>query len=107
MKKLFGFILISFSCSAFAGNAWDGYITKIQAEGIGDNFNVIYLDVDITNSACQKTNDGNRLTIVNNAQQGTALAALMAGKKVRVMETGACNSAGLADVNYVMIYADQ
>ncbi|WP_444940166.1 hypothetical protein ACJJI3_15065 [Microbulbifer sp. ZKSA004] len=108
MKKfLAATILLAFSANVFSA-AWTAKITKIQAEGIGENYNVLYLDTDITNSMCENTNAQDRITIVNEAQHSTALAALMAGKIVQVMESGAnCNEAGLANINYIMIYSDK
>lgn len=108
MKKL----IFTFACLFVAGNSyatsWEAKIKKIQVEGLGDDYNVVYLDHDITDSFCSRTNQENRLTIVNEAQQAAALSALMVGKTVQVMEKGnVCNAQGFAEVNYIMIYSDK
>ncbi len=107
MKKITTFVLFLLASPVAYSAVWEAPILKIQAEGINDPYNVIYLKTNITGSACQLSNTQNRLTLVNEIQHSTALAALMANKVVRVMGTGKCNAAGLEDVNYVMIYSDK
>ncbi|BDU39594.1 hypothetical protein [Vibrio nigripulchritudo] len=101
-------LLLSLLLSTTAHSAsWTANISKIQAEGIKDPYNVIYLKTDINSSACDKSNSQNRLTLVNEIQHSTALAALMANKVVTVQGSGVCNAAGLENINYVMIYSDK
>ena len=110
MRHLFTLLLIltilpiSF---ALARDAYSGKILRIQSEGIGDPYNTLYLDRDVINSPCKSSNQNNRFTIVNNAQQSTALAALMADKSITIMTTGVCNAADIETLNYIMIYADK
>jgi len=107
MKKSL-FLMLSLFLSATAhSTAWEAKILKIQAEGIKDPFNVIYLATDINNSACERSNTENRLTLVNEVQHSTALAALMANKVVRVGGKGVCNTAGLENINFVTIFSDK
>ncbi|HHC6471084.1 TPA: hypothetical protein ACN359_004508 [Vibrio parahaemolyticus] len=99
-------LLMSLLVSTFTNAAtWEAEISSIQAEGINDPYNVIYLKTDISNSACENSNREDRLTLVNEVQHSTALAALMANKVVKVMGTGICNTAGLENVNFIQIYS--
>ncbi|MGR2701645.1 hypothetical protein [Vibrio campbellii] len=107
MKKRLLLMLSLFLSATAHSAAWTAKISKIQAEGIKDPYNVIYLKTDINNSACETSNNQNRLTLVNEVQHSTALAALMANKVVTVQGSGVCNAAGLENINYVMIYSDK
>lgn len=96
---IIGFI---FSCYTKA-NPYESKIKFVQGEGIGDPYNTIHLDLDITNSPCQNTNDRDRFEVVNEVQQSVALAAIMSGRKVWVNSTGICNSANIETINSITI----
>jgi hypothetical protein len=86
---------------------WVADITKLQAEGIDDPYNVIYPNMDITDSACARSNDEDRLAIKNEIQFSAALAAVMAGKTVKIHGSGTCNTQDFEVINFIMIFSDR
>ncbi|TVZ40341.1 hypothetical protein P886_4768 [Alteromonadaceae bacterium 2753L.S.0a.02] len=107
MKILVTILTVCTLVSTSQAGVYTATIDRIQAEGIGDNFNVIYPNVNITDSPCTRTNNENRLTIKNEAQMSVALAALISDKKVTIQGSGNCNEAGIETANYIMIYRNQ
>ena len=82
---------------------YESSIKQLQAEGIDDPFNTVYLNIDVTISPCSSTNSEDRFAIVNNAQHSAVLAALMANKTITISPSGSCNSGDIEEVNYVII----
>ena len=92
-------LLLGTNCFA---STYTAKISQIQAEGIGDTYNTLYLAYDVNDSPCSSSNAVNRFTIVNNAQQSVALAALMADKIVTVQTNGTCTG-NVEAINYIII----
>lgn len=105
MKLIFTAIGLLLSFSAFSEN-YAGVITQIQAEGVGDPYNVLYLDDNNAHqeSPCSSTQSTARFTIVNEAQMSAALTALVSGLDVVVQGSGICAS-NIEQLNYVLIKA--
>ncbi|MEW6995698.1 hypothetical protein AADZ84_15720 [Colwelliaceae bacterium MEBiC 14330] len=85
---LFG-VLVTKSVLA---SSHEAHISKIQTTDIGNPYNTVWLNKDITDSPCSSTNEHNRYTLSTNVQHSTALAALMANKKITVAGTGTCKN---------------
>jgi hypothetical protein len=99
-------LCLFFTSSVSATTVSNTYITRIQAEGLEDPYNTLYMDADLSKSPCANTQARKRLAIVNETQHSTALAALLANKKVTVMGTDRCNSVGIETINFITIYKD-
>ena len=105
MKKAVFILLMITSKFVFATDYF-GYIKHLQVEGVGDDYNTLWLDIDITDSPCSNTNSVDRLTIANDARQSAALAAFIAKKQVRVQTNGICKS-DIEQINFIMLSADE
>ncbi|MDV5168333.1 hypothetical protein [Photobacterium rosenbergii] len=104
--RLLNIVLINaifFSVDVVSGS-YSGNITKIQSEAIGDAYNTLYINVDISDSPCSDTNIKDRFTIVNTVQHSTELAALMASKRVTIQSNGVCRN-DIEELNFIMIRA--
>lgn len=96
-------ILLTWAPLANASGPYTANIKLIQATDVGNAYNTVYLDLDITISPCTSTNDYDRYTITTNAQHATILAAFLAGRQIKFMGTGACNSGNIEEISYVQI----
>jgi len=107
-------VLVSFLCffASFSNAAQDtaqtgpfvSTINRLQVKGIGNPYNSVMLNLDITTSPCGSTNALNRFTITNNAQLSVVLAAVMSNKEVIIYGMGApCNGAEIEDISAIII----
>lgn len=104
MKLLFGTLLLIFATFsvATASTTYPGKITRIQAEGDGEPYNTVYLNYDVTDSACTSTNSLNRFTLTSDFQKSVALAAMLADKNVTIATDGQCRS-NIEGINNIVI----
>ncbi|AWF82823.1 hypothetical protein BTJ40_19490 [Microbulbifer sp. A4B17] len=86
---IFGLFMASLNTSAATG-PYTAHIKQIQATELGNPYNTIYLDLDITDSPCSSTNSLDRLTLYSEAQYSMALAAFMSDSQVTIYGTGEC-----------------
>lgn len=78
-------------------------IKQLQVKDIGNPYNTVFLDIDITNSPCSSTNQSDRFTVLNSAQQGTVLAAVMSKREVTIYGKGTCNTGNIEDISAIII----
>lgn len=98
----FGILIISLPSLAQTG-PFTATIDWLQIKDIGNPYNTVALNLDITNSPCANTNSGNRFEVLNNAQQSTVLAAVMANKEIKIFGTGTCNTANIEKISAIRI----
>jgi hypothetical protein len=96
-------MVCSIVSNAWATGPYTARISTLQVTDVGSSFNNVFLQLDITNSPCASTNQHNRFTIRNNAQQSVVLAAVMADKPITIFGTGACNSGGNEEIQEVRV----
>lgn len=98
---------MSFAPLAWATGPYEAYIDYVQTTDVGNPYNTVFLQMNISNSPCLSTNEHDRFTITTKVQQAALLAAVMGGKKVRIFGTGACNSADIEEISNVQLYSAQ
>lgn len=104
--KIILFILLIFLANIANAAGTGPYVSKInylQTTDMGDNYNTVFLLLDITDSPCASTNLHNRFTITNNLQHSTILSAVMANKEITIRGTGTCNSSDIEDISNIRI----
>lgn len=106
MKKLIPILLLLSIAQASTAITYTGRIKSLQGEGLNDAYNTVHLYNDVTQSPCADTNRVNRFNIINEVQQGMALAALISGREITLMPSGKCNAADIETVNFIKIDAD-
>lgn len=102
-----GLFTMSFVPTAWATGPYEAYIDYVQTTDVGNPYNTVFVQMNISNSPCSSTNEHDRFTITSKAQHAALLAAVMAGKKVKVFGTGICNSANIEDISNVQIFSAQ
>lgn len=103
LRKMTFLVLIIFTQISLASTGpYEAKVKRIQATDIGNPYNTIYLDVDVTDSPCGSTNVHNRFTLKNEAQYSMALSAFMGDIAVKIYGTGACVS-GIEQINNMQI----
>ena len=78
-------------------------VERLQATDIGNPYNTVFLNLDITDSPCSSTNTHNRFTVTNETQLSAVLAALMANKTISIYGTGSCNFANVENVSAIVV----
>ncbi len=89
-KSIIASGIVIFCANVNASGPYEASIKKIQTTSIGNPYNTVWLDLDITTSPCSSTNQHNRYTLTSNVQHSTVLAALMAGKKITIAGSDTC-----------------
>jgi hypothetical protein len=103
MKRLLIFLFLMSSSVLAATGPYESKIKLIQATEMGNPYNTVWLQLNVTDSPCPSTNQYDRFTIANDVQESVLLAALMGGKTVKIYGAGTCVG-DVEQINHLQIF---